>query len=652
MGVISLDNASIAFGQQDILFQISLSIQSGDRIALTGGNGSGKTTLLRILAGETEPDSGNTVISKNSTVSYLPQTLEFNSEKTLFNEAETAFDGFSASLERKKTIETILENKGQNDSISSLLHELDSIHEHLLHSGFYDQEKLIEKILTGLGFSKEDFKKKCSAFSGGWKMRIALAKILLESPDFMLLDEPTNYLDIDARIWLTEFISSYHGGILLVSHDKQFLDNVVNQIFHLYNANLTSYKGTYSEFELYLQEEQEKLIKAYNEQQKEIKRIEQFIERFRYKDSKSSQVQSRIKYLEKMNKIELPHYIKKIHFSFPSPPHSGRNVLDLKHIYKSYGEHTVIENFNLLIKRNDRIAITGKNGTGKTTLMKIIAQQDNNFSGVFELGTGVRTGYFQQDIDSTLQAEHSIYDELAEEAPNELLPKIRSYLGSFLFSEDDIHKPLSVLSGGEKSRVQLLKLLLQPYNFLILDEPTNHLDITSKEVLLTALKEFSGTIVFVSHDLFFIKELTNRIIYLKEKTYAIYDGDYDYFLWKISHQEEENDNNTIKKIKPDFQKEDKKESKKTSHEQQKRDKNRYNSILRDERELIHQIDEVEHEIGLLQEKTALPEIYSDGKKILQVQKELYEKENLLEKLHKSWEKITLEIEDLKEKIVL
>jgi len=682
MGIISLKNVSISYGAQDILQNVSISLQTGKRAALTGGNGSGKTTLMKILAGIVSPDLGTVTVSKGMTVSYLPQALIFESQKTLYEEAQSAFDSYVKLLNRKQHIETLLAELGSgkqphtdtSPGIDSLLHELDDIQEHLIHSGYYDKDIYIEKVLAGLGFSRSDFTKGCTAFSGGWKMRIVLAKILLESPDFLLLDEPTNYLDIDARMWLTGFLSAYHGGVLLVSHDKQFLDSTVSHIFHILSGAVTPFTGTYSQFEVHQQEEREKLIKAYHEQQEEIARIEQFISRFRYKDSKSAQVQSRIKYLEKMEKIELPSYLKKMHFSFPPPPHSGRKVMELQEVSKSYGSEPVLDSISFLIERGDRIAVTGRNGAGKTTLMRILAGRDQEYSGEVSLGTGVRIGYFQQDIDSALRGDQSIYEELEHSAPFELQPKLRNYLGAFLFSDDDIYKSLNVLSGGEKSRVQLLKLLMQPYNVLILDEPTNHLDITSKEVLLEALKDFSGTIIFVSHDLFFIKELTNRIVYLDNRAFTVYEGDYDYFVWKLTHEESAPESAEI--FPPDqhipegsrrsllsgsghaagfTEKRNAKRAEKKSAEdtgdayaRQKQLRNRYQKAVQREKEVLAEIEKSEKTVSDIQHSMAEPEIYSSSEKITALQDELHAEESRIADLTEEWELLSGEIAELEE----
>ena len=366
-------------------------------------------------------------------------------------------------------------------------------------------------------------------------MRIALAKVLCEDPDLMMLDEPTNYLDIDARIWLLNYLKTYRGSVFLVCHDKGFLDNTVNEVYELFNSKLTRYSGNYTFYENQRHLEIEQLEAAYKRQQAEIERTEQFIERFRYKATKSKQVQSRIKMLDRLEPVVVPSHLKTLHFSFPEPPHSPNDMVVIEHLTKRYGSQVVFKDFDMIVTKGQRLAVTGHNGIGKSSLLRIIAQQDRDFEGVARLGTGVKIGYYAQDTADSLDMDGTVFSQVSAYGTE---GAIRNALGAFLFSGDDINKKASVLSGGERSRLALLKILLQPASLLILDEPTNHLDINAKDMLLRALQEYKGTIIFVSHDAYFIRAIADRILYLSENPPAFFNGDYDYFQWKLNEAAE------------------------------------------------------------------------------------------------------------------
>jgi len=647
MHTVSFQDVSLAYGDQDILNQLSFTMDENSRTALAGANGSGKTTLMKVLSGDLPPDSGTVEVSKGTRISYVPQIIELEEKHSLYDEVHQAFDRFIPMLERKKEIETKLSSYGpEAPPAQSLIDELDLLYEQLEKSSYYQRDRQIYSVLFGLGFQKHDFSRSCSEFSGGWKMRIALARKLLESPDILLLDEPTNYLDIDARVWLTGFLQRYHGGFMLVSHDKQFLDDTISEVFSLFNGSITRYSGNYSDFERFEKQEQEKLIHAYRQQQQEIQRIEQFIQRFRYKDSKAAQVQSRITYLDKMEKIELPVHMKHISISFPKPSRSGRDVLSLNGICKSYGDIQVIDSFSLFLRRGDRIAVTGRNGAGKSTLMRIIAGTDREFSGERREGTGVHIGYFRQDIDEVLKGEQSVLDEVRSAAPQPLIPSVRDYLGSFLFSGDDVFKPLDVLSGGERSRVQLVKLLLQNYNLLVLDEPTNHLDINAKEVLLQALKEYQGTLVFVSHDQHVIRELAESIIYFSPSGIETFQGGYEYFLWKISGREEEAEAAPRQEKSTPQTREGKKR-----YQEQKRMRNRLKGLKEEEAQIIADIESSESRMKELHESMAMPEYYQQGEALRQLKQQISEEELHHEKLLSRWHELNEEIAECREELV-
>ena len=535
MGILQVQNISLSFGDRNLLTNASLTLGEHARAALAGGNGEGKSTLMKIIAGLMPCDGGKVTKTKGMRVSYLPQSDIVFREGTVYDEIEKGFARFEVNLERQHEIEGLLSGSGAaaQTSTDALLKELNELQEELLDSPYYDREARVSLISKGLGFSQSDLKRPCGEFSGGYQMRIALAKVLCEDPDLMMLDEPTNYLDIEARTWLKDFLKSYKGSLFLVCHDKGFMDDTVNEVYELFNGKLTRYSGNYSFYENQRRLEIEQLEAAYKKQQSEIDKTEQFIERFRYKATKSKQVQSRIKQLEKIEPVVVPSHLKTLHFSFPEPPHSPNDVVIVEDMTKKYGNQVIFDHFNMLIPKGQRLAVTGHNGIGKSTLLRIIAQKDSNFTGVARLGTGVKVGYYAQDTQDSLDLTGTVFSEVQAYGTE---GAIRNALGSFLFSGDDIYKKISVLSGGERSRLALLKILLQPASLLILDEPTNHLDINAKDMLLKALEDYKGTIVFVSHDAYFIRALANKILYLSADEPEFFNGDYDYFEWKMDQR--------------------------------------------------------------------------------------------------------------------
>ncbi|MDR0389425.1 MAG: ABC-F family ATP-binding cassette domain-containing protein [Spirochaetaceae bacterium] len=545
MAFVQFTQISLAFGDRDLLKNISLHLSAGTRAALAGANGSGKSTLMKILAGKINADSGERSVQKGSRISYLPQSGIVHQGKTVREEAESAYEDIHAVLSRMETLGSELEEHTEDSPKTRLLlEEYHALQEEVERRGYYRREQNIAMIFGGLGFNPEDMEKPAGTFSGGWQMRIALAKVLLEYPDILLLDEPTNYLDIEARTWLETWLSTFSGGCLLVSHDRYFLDVSVNEVYELFRGELKRYAGNYSAYEKIRAAELESLVKRYNAQQEEIARAEDLIRRFRYKATKAAMVQERIKKLEKMERIEIPESLKKMHINFPPPPHTGRIVLTVKDLSKQYGEKHVIENLELLVEAQEKLLVVGPNGAGKTTLLRIISGVDSAFTGNCAYGSGVQSGYFSQDAAETLQGVQTVLEYTESEAPTELIPKVRDLLGAFLFRGDDVYKSLSVLSGGEKSRLALLRLLLRPVNLLILDEPTNHLDIHSKDVLLETLKAYTGTVIFVSHDRAFMEALSTKTLELGRTQTAgastpfhrLFYGNYAYYLDRIERE--------------------------------------------------------------------------------------------------------------------
>ncbi len=532
MAFVQFSQVSLAFGDRDILKNVTINLQTGSKVALTGANGAGKSTLIKVLAGLVPPDGGSRAVQKDCRIAYLPQSGLTHHGCTLREEADKAFE-FGYEMQRRiDEIGSQLE-AGQGNTDALVLHQAELIQK-LDDSGWHRREAMAESVLLGLGFSRSDFDRDTAEFSGGWQMRIALAKALMQNPDILLLDEPTNYLDLEARSWLEEFLQNYKGGFLLVSHDRYFLDVTINEVYELFNGELKRYPGNYTHYEKVRETELKTLMAAYEQQQQEIQKLEDFITRFGYKATKAAQAQEYQKKLDKMVRIEIPESLKKIHFTFPPAPHAGRLVLRLNGITKSYDGHTnVLNNLDLTLENGQRLVVAGRNGAGKSTLLRIIAEQDSAFTGTITPGAGVKIGYFSQDNAETIKGSCTILEYLEGIAPLDLIPKLRDMLGAFLFRGDDVFKSLDVLSGGEKSRIALLQLLLSPVNLLVLDEPTNHLDLHSKDVLLTALRDFGGTVVFVSHDRGFIEQLATQVLHLEPGNAKYYPGDYKYYLEQV-----------------------------------------------------------------------------------------------------------------------
>lgn len=652
MPFIQLSKISLAFGDRDILKDITLILTAGTKAALTGANGCGKSTLMKIVAGQIKADSGEIASEKDTSIAYLPQSGIVHKGKTLAEEAETAFAyGYDIIKAMDETGEKMKTEKDEQ-KLLVLANDYHALQTRLENSGWNSKKGLIDETLRGLGFSSADFNKNTEEFSGGWQMRIALAKVLLQNADIIVLDEPTNYLDIEARSWLELWLKKFKGGFLLVSHDRYFLDQTVTETYELFKGTLKKYKGTYSDYERIRAIEVEGLIKAYEQQQEEIAKTEDFIRKFRYTESRAALVQDRIRRLEKMERIELPEHLKKIRFSFPPAPHSGKIVLQAEGISKAYsqtgGLHRVIENLDLTVEKGERLVLAGKNGAGKSTLLRILAGEDKNFTGSLKEGAGVKMGYFSQDESETITGSESIIELLERSAPTDLVPKLYDMLAAFLFRGDDIYKSLSVLSGGEKSRLALLLLLLKPLNLLILDEPTNHLDLHSKDVLLDALKRFDGTIVFVSHDKGFIQDLATRVLELKADEEGLnpsrirnFPGTYDYYLYRIEQEESEDKNGAIRKTDTTNSS---KASANLSYEEQKRLRSERRKLEKEEERLLNEIEKCETEIAENEALLADPEVYSNGEKSRAVQKKIEELKARAEDLSESWAEAASKLE--------
>lgn len=637
MKTFQVQEVTLSFGEREILKNVSFNMAEGTRAALAGANGSGKSTLLKILTDNLQADEKRISITKDARISYLPQSDIVLPSKSVYETAEEGYNRFDLIKERISDLEDKTQLGGEEAQKAA--EQLAILHELLLDSGYYDRRGRIEKILQGLGFKPSDFARKTSEFSGGYQMRIALARILVENPDFMFLDEPTNYLDIEALTWLEGYLKNFSGGLMIVSHDQDFLDILVSEVYELFQGKLTRYQGNYSKYIKTREEEIEALEKALKRQQDEIAKTEEFIERFRYKATKAKQVQSRIKQLDKLDIIEIPGHLKKLSFSFPPSPHSGNDVLKVENLNKAYGNNILYKDFSFLVSKKERLAITGRNGAGKSTLLRILAGVDKDFEGSVIDGAGVVKGYFAQDTENTLNLDNTVLEELETVATTADQPRLRSMLGSFLFSDDDVFKKVKVLSGGEKSRLALLKILLHPSNLLLLDEPTNHLDINAKEMLAKAISKYEGTVILVSHDKHFIKTLATRILYISEDEPEFFQGDYDYFEYKLEEKEAQWE---IKKENTKKNVEIKVSTHSNSYQQSKEKRNALKSLKREIDKISADLETLTKERESVVADMAKSENYSNLDKITKLSKRKDELDSLISEVEDKWlEKTTL-----------
>jgi ATP-binding cassette subfamily F protein 3 len=537
--MIQLSSAGKHFGSKTLFEGLNWVVGNGERVGLVGGNGTGKSTLLKMLAGLESPDDGDISFVKGTTTGYLPQDGLTLSGRSVQEECLSVFGHL---LDIEKEMEQLTHKMGELDPnsveyqrVADRYHKIETKFQQ--HDG-YRLEAQVGEVLNGLGFSRADQDRRTEEFSGGWQMRIALAKLLLTKPNMLLLDEPTNHLDLEARNWLEQYLHDYPYSFVVVSHDRYFLDVTVNRILEIWNKKPFFYTGNYDRYLTQKNERRAQLEAAYRNQRDRIEQVEAFINRFRYQASKAKQVQSRIKELEKIERIELPDEEKIIHFSFPQPRPSGKIVAECKGVAKSYGEKQVFAGVDFTISRGDRIALVGVNGAGKSTLIKLLSGVEAPTAGEFRLGHNVEVDYFAQDQYKVLDPNSTLLDDIASVAPvgSSGQTQLRSILGSFLFSDDEVFKKIGVLSGGERNRYALARMLLRPANCLLLDEPTNHLDMQAKDVLLDALTKFNGTVVFVSHDRYFIDHVATRVFEIEGGKLEDYQGNYEDYLWQKEHR--------------------------------------------------------------------------------------------------------------------
>lgn len=643
--MISVEQLSVEFGGTPLFDEISFLVNQKDRIALAGKNGAGKTTLLKIFAHKQSPTRGRITIPKDISIGYLPQQMKHEEGTTVKEEAEKAFSHITSlqdeidSMNQEIAERTDYESEDYHRLIEKVTHTAEYLQ--LIGSGNYLAE--VEKTLTGLGFRRTDFDRQCSEFSGGWRMRIELAKILLQRPDVLLLDEPTNHLDIESIQWLENFLLSCGSTILLVSHDKAFIDAVTTRTIEISLGKIYDYNVNYSKYLILRKERREQLLRAYENQQKMIQETEDFIERFRYKATKAVQVQSRIKQLEKVNRIEIDQEDNsRLNLKFPPAPHSGIIPLEAEHLSKAYGEHLILDNIGLIINRGEKVAFVGRNGEGKTTLVKCIMNQID-FSGKLKLGHGVKIGYFAQNQAELLDENLTVFQTIDNAAVGDVRTKIRDILGAFMFGGEASDKKVKVLSGGERSRLAMIKLLLEPVNFLILDEPTNHLDIRSKDVLKEAIKAFNGTAVIVSHDREFLDGLVAKVYeFGNKKVKEHLGGIFDFLEAKKIESLRELEINSI------TQKNENVETKITSenklnYEARKELNRKIRKAEKEVEEIELVIHNYESEIEKMQQELNNPEKASDPEFIMSLQK----KQRELEQRMYEWEILSENLEELK-----
>jgi len=645
--MIHITNLFKDFGGREIFSGITWHVGRRDRTGLVGENGTGKSTLLKIFAGYLEPSSGSVRMAKGCTVGYLSQDVAAVTGTTLFAEVMSALEELRHIEQEMEEIARALEIAPHGADHEKLLERLGTLQERFRVLGGYEREAAVGNVLRGLGFDPGVWDRDCGTFSGGWQMRIALAKLLLRKPNLLLLDEPTNHLDIEARNWLEEYLGEYPHSVVLVSHDRFFMDRVCRRITEIWNRTLTDYHCSYSRYLVEREERISALREAKRRQDEEIARIEDFIARFRYKADKASLVQSRVKQLEKMERIAFPPERKRIRFSFPEPPRSGRVVLELSNITKAYGDNVVLDHVSLTIERGERISLVGHNGAGKSTLMRVMAGESFH-DGKRTLGANVILDFFAQDQTSVLDGAKTVHEELLADAPYESVPILRDLLGTFLFTGDDIHKRVGVLSGGEKSRLALAKMLLRPSNLLLLDEPTNHLDLCSKEVLLESLHAFSGTVVFVSHDRHFINSLATRTVEVGGGGIRSFPGNYEDYLEKCGAEEPgartESDARAQRSSAPcdAGEKASAKRERLLFREEEKRRQRLEQAKNRKIADLETRIGEFEAELARLEKSMGEPDYFSDGDRARKGTREHEHLTTRIADLYDEWESIHAE----------
>jgi ATP-binding cassette subfamily F protein 3 len=652
--MITLNHVQKQFGNRILFKDCSLQIGVRDRVGLIGPNGSGKTTLFRMILGEESIDEGEILIAKGVKIGYLPQEVVFFRENTILDEVRKSLTGLISLQDKMKLLEEELSSIGDPKKQEKLAKEYGKLQERYTLLGGYGLEFEAKRILQGLGFKERDFDRLTDELSGGWLMRIALAKILLQSPDLLLLDEPTNYLDLESLIWLENFLVNYPGAMIIVSHDRVFLNHLIDRIAEIEAQKIDLYYGDYDHY-LEEKEARRQIFEAtYKTQRRKIQQTERFIERFRAKNTKSSQVQSRIKMLEKIDRLELPEKRKEIRFHFPAPKRSGHKVVEIKNLHKSYEETVVYQGIDLNFYRGDKVALVGQNGAGKSTLLKILAGVLDFEEGNVVLGKDTTTAYFAQHQFDILRPEYTVFEELLSIATDESQTELRTLLGTFLFSGDDIEKKVSVLSGGEKSRLILAKMLLKPANFLLFDEPTSHLDIPSRNVLEIALKQFQGTICLITHDRHLINQIANKIVEIDKGIPHLYSGNYDDYLYNKQQTQKEGVMKEVQVEPEEKEKSAKKKSKDMVKEERRKRAQEMDQFRRQLSSLEKRFQEVEKslqeatkKLDHLNQRLSDSNLYLNQQETFETVQTHQQVKEQVRQLTKLWEFLALELEEQK-----
>ncbi len=655
--MLSINDLSLQYGSKHIFKNVSAQIHTGDRVGLVGVNGTGKSTLLKIMCRQQDVDPGIVTAASWFSVAYLPQEIHADlGERSLYEEAESAFADVLAKERELQEVSRELAVLDEDDpKIKELLTRQGDLQHAVEGCDIFRMRPRIEQILTGLGFSQPDMERKVSSFSGGWIMRLLLAKLLLQKPSLLLLDEPTNHLDLDSLTWLESFLQQYQGALIVISHDRTFLDRVTSTTWELSLGRLTVYRGNYSHYLVEKEQRMELERAAYDNQQALIKQTERFITRFRAKSTKAKQVQSRVRQLEKMERLELSETDRSIYFSFPPATPSGRDVLMLDKVNKTYGKQQVFKDVEFDLQRGDKLAVVGVNGAGKTTLLKILAGLEPA-EGEIRQGHNVILTYFGQHQAQELSGELSILDTVYHAADEMTITQVRSLLGAFLFTGDEVDKKVQVLSGGEKSRVALARMLVRPANLMLLDEPTNHLDISSQEVLQDAMAQYEGTIIVVSHNRFFVNSFVNKVLEIRDGKAAVYEGNIDDYLAQREKLESlDAEKNEVREQHSAQNREDTSENrvdKKKQRKQRALEREKLNKKLgpwkKKNDQAEKEIERLEIRKSELEELMADPDLYGDQEKWAQVSKEYAEVERRLERAYSQWEEAQVAIEEIEQ----
>jgi len=653
--MLNVAGISKSYDDHELFSGVSFAAGMSDRIAVIGRNGSGKTTLFEIITGSIVPDCGSVSVRRDTAIGYLRQDAQPSADQALLEYVSSSSDAVTDLAHKMQLVQEELAEEKDHATVAGLLRELGQLQELYEARGGYDSEHQAEVVLSGLGFAESDLGRSLSEFSGGWRTRIELARLLFVNPDILLLDEPTNYLDLETQRWFEGYLKRYHGAVLLTSHDRAFLNNVVSRVIAIEDDGVVFFRGNYDSYMVAREKDIEARQATARRQEREINRQMRFIERFRAKNTKASQVQSRIKQLQKIERVTVPRSTKKIHFNFAEPPRSGRVVIELKHVAKSYGQHVVYRDLNLALERGDRAALVGLNGAGKTTLLRILAGVLPFERGQRTIGHNVTMAYFAQHYIESLNPHNTIIEELRNIAPDETEQRLRGLLGAFLFSGDEVTKRISVLSGGEKTRVAIARMLTRPANFLLLDEPTNHLDIPSREILTDALDAYKGTICFITHDRMLIREVANKIIEVRSGQARVFLGGYDDYLWQSAHPR---DGASMLETRSG-QRQSVLASGRPSSPLNKRQRKALEGELRNEHHramspVNRRIEEVEHEVEAtavrIREVEALiadPSHYEDSQNVVAVNREYAILRDRMAALTAEWDGLTAEAERLK-----